>query len=82
MGDSYSFSGAQQNFLSSINLNLSFLFPSITFLTFWETNIMNLSDGDMNFEPKMKKEICVFINLTTRYIISIYTCVGKYSKLT
>ena len=43
---------------------------------------MNLSDGDMNFEPKMKKEICVFINLTTRYIISIYTCVGKYSKLT
>ena len=69
MGDSDSFSGAQQNFLSSINLNLSFLYPSITFLTFWETNIMNLSDGDMNFEPKMKKEICVFINLTTRYII-------------
>ena len=38
---------------------------------------MNLSDGDMNFEPKMKKEICVFINLTTRYInmnIYIYMC--------
>ena len=60
MGDSYSFSGAQQNFLSSINLNLSFLYPSITFLTSWETNYMNVSDGDMNFEPKMKKEICVY----------------------
>ena len=60
MGDSYSFSGAQQNFLSSINLNLSFLYPSITFLTSWETNNMNVSDGDMNFEPKMKKEICVY----------------------
>ena len=34
---------------------------------------MNLSDGDMNFEPKMKKEICVYtLYLLIIYIYTIY----------
>ena len=42
---------------------------------------MNVSDGDMNFEPKMKKEICVYTLYLLIYIY-IYTFVCKYSKLT
>ena len=40
---------------------------------------MNVSDGDLNFEPKIKRNMCIltsFINLTCTYInIYIYVYV-------